>query len=195
MLESQTSAPADEPVTRDEAKTWLKVTHGEEDDLIDGLITSARQLFETETGRQVISADWLIYLEHFPRWPHQTIRVPRPPLTAVSSLKYRDPGGTLRTLAEDRYNVIAPVGPDAEPGRIDPAPSTFWPDTAHGVTDAVQIAITAGAADAPSVPEDVKRVIRQILGLLYDYRGPDANAIALENATLKRALGYFRAWP
>jgi len=41
---------ATEPVTLQEAKDWMAVTHSEEDDIIEEMITAARQMIEKYTG-------------------------------------------------------------------------------------------------------------------------------------------------
>jgi hypothetical protein len=58
--------PSDEPVTLGEAKAWLKVDHVEEDALIQNLITTARERFETLTGQSLMIQQWRAYLAYWP---------------------------------------------------------------------------------------------------------------------------------
>lgn len=54
-----TITPAtDEPVTLAEAKEHLRVTHAEDDDLIERLITGAREFVEQQTGRALAAASY-----------------------------------------------------------------------------------------------------------------------------------------
>lgn len=47
-----------EPVTMTEAKEHLRVTHDEDDDLIERLITGAREFVEQQTGRALAAASY-----------------------------------------------------------------------------------------------------------------------------------------
>jgi len=55
MSLKQTQAPGLEPVDLEEAKNHLKVDGGDDNTLIQGLITTARQLAEKETNRAFIT--------------------------------------------------------------------------------------------------------------------------------------------
>lgn len=60
--------PTTEPITLQETKAWLKVDHNSEDSLIQLLITTARERFETLTGLSLMVQQWVAYL---PYWPMQ----------------------------------------------------------------------------------------------------------------------------
>ena len=56
MRSTLITGPIDEPITLAEAKAHLRVTIDNEDDLITRLIKGARESFERETGRQLLTA-------------------------------------------------------------------------------------------------------------------------------------------
>ena len=58
--------PACEPVTLDEAKTWLKLDTSDDDITVARLIAAARQMVEQYTRRALITQTWRI---SFSQWP------------------------------------------------------------------------------------------------------------------------------
>lgn len=167
-LQDTTSQPITEPVTLGDMKAHLNVDPGftDDDDLISGLITSARQQAEDYTARSLVTHTWLFTLDAFPIYrvgaPSRSdydafgnrtfgslrgvngstaIKLPRPPLLSVTSVQYSDLTDTLQTLDPSQYQVDA----IAQPGRILPAYGCTWPLTAP-VANAVQVAYQTGIA-------------------------------------------------
>ncbi len=94
-------------------------------------------------------------------------RLPRPPLQAVTTLKYYDTANTQRTLANTVYAVDA----TRDPGQVFLAPSQVWPAAICGRPDAIEITYTAGHGDtAASVPAIIKQAIRFTLSNWYEKR-------------------------
>lgn len=177
---TQTVAPAVEPVSRAEAKLWLRVDADltEDDALIDALIAAARKKVEDFTGRQLITATWRLTLDGFPGEGRNgdgcgiedgwRVYCPNPPLIAVSSIVYAEQSaGTSTTLAASDYRVDAA----REPGVIEPTyDEGAWPvsrDQAASVT----ITYTAGyGAAATAVPDGLKLAMRLAIAHWYDNR-------------------------
>jgi hypothetical protein len=113
------------------------------------------------------------------------IRVPKPPLLAVSSIIYRDPTGAAVTLDPSLYIV----DPTSLPGRIVPAVGTAWPATQPGL-GAVAITFTAGYGPAANnVPAEIKMAIALGVGHLYRTRESElVGATIVENPTVKALL-------
>lgn len=89
------TAPALEPLERSDVKDHLRITATDEHDLLDAMIVAARRYAEDiGTHRQLLTATWRRTLDHFPA----VIELPRPPLQAVTSIKYVDSNGTIQTL-------------------------------------------------------------------------------------------------
>src|SRR3990172_9406936 len=104
------TAPATEPVTRTEAKVHLRIESAvtADDTLIDRLIIVARQLGEAHTGRAFITQTWDLKLDAFPAG---RIRLPKAPLSSISSVTYLDTNGASQTWDSGDYLVDAPAGP------------------------------------------------------------------------------------
>ena len=107
-----------EPVSVATLKSHLRLNTTDEDSLLAGYITAARQLFETMTDRAVLTQTWKLSLDAFPR----IIRLPRAPLQSVSSVQYYDSNDVLTTWSSTNYSVDT----QREPGRV--VPSVFFPD-------------------------------------------------------------------
>lgn len=56
---------ASEPVTLTEVKTYLRIDGTDYDNILTPLITTARQLAEKITGRDMINKTWKTYLDYF----------------------------------------------------------------------------------------------------------------------------------
>ena len=156
------SAPVDEPLTTEEVKKHLRVTHNDQDNLIIRLSKAARKAVETYCRRQIMPATWELYLDDFPRNKERTIFLERSPVTSIISVKYVDTDKVEQTLDSGSY-VIDYVN---EPARITEVKGSSWPSV-NEQTNAVIIRFTAGYNDADSVPEDIKQAILMICGHLY----------------------------
>jgi len=77
------TVPAIEPITLEEAKLHLKVDSADDNTLISGLITTARELAEKETKRAFITQVWQMFFDEAP----DEIEIPKPPLQSVESIK------------------------------------------------------------------------------------------------------------
>ena len=114
------TAPTIEPVTLAEAKTHLRVDGADEETLISGLIKTAREWCEGYQNRAFIMQTWRLYLDE---WPEEYIRVPRPPLASVTSIKYTDSAGVINIWPVTEYLVDT----HSKPGRILRAYGKCWP--------------------------------------------------------------------
>jgi len=61
------SAPAVEPVTLDEARSFLRVEHNADDEVIAALTAGSRIHVEAQTRRALITQSWRITADS---WPH-----------------------------------------------------------------------------------------------------------------------------
>ena len=131
------------------------------------LVPAATVWVEGLTNRQLITATWTLKLDRFPACE---IVLPHPPLQSVTSVKYRDPNGTLQTWDSGNYSVDAPEGPFAVRGRIIPGFSVIYPIT-QAVRDAVEIEHKAGYSDAYSdVPGAIRAALLMLVGELFERR-------------------------
>ncbi len=160
-----TSGPASEPVTRAEAKAWLKIrtANTADDTLIDTLISTARHEYEHESGEFTITRT---VVEYFDAWPAgRVITLTAGPVSAVTTVGYKDEDGNSQTFAGAGYTTDI-IGNHA---RVVLNEDYDWPDLFNG-PNAVFITYSAGFASASVVPETAKTAILTRLTMLYQNR-------------------------
>ncbi len=163
------SGPVEEPVSRTQAKLWLKIEPDVtvEDNLIDDLIREARARAERVTGRVLCTQTWRLTLDCFPFDESQTIYVDLPPLVTVASIIYTAVDGTETTLSTTVYQVDT----DSKPGRIAPYLGKVWPASKWQM-NAVRIQFTAGVSAATVDPEFLGKM-RSVISYCYRNRGDE----------------------
>lgn len=162
--------PAVEPVSLDEAKAHCRVEHDLDNALITALAVAARQHFERETNRALVTQTWRLDLDRFPRGG-EPIRLTRGPVASISSLAYIDEAGANQTVAAEAR--IDDVGGDI--GRIAPLYNEPWPWWWAGCSaarriNAVAVTFVAGYGVAAAVPELAKVAIKLLVGHWYENR-------------------------
>lgn len=188
--------PSEEPVSLIEAKVAARVelTEYSEDLFIVDEIAAARADAETITRRALVTQQWKLALDEFPKpgmnissanwygpqWgtmpgPLSVARVdgrtgfeiylPLPPLQAVDSIKYWDTDGVFQTLDPASYLVDAV----SEPARVTPAPNITWPATQIRA-NAVEVLFTCGYGPAVDVPAGIKRWIKLRVATKIEHR-------------------------
>ncbi len=185
------TASTQEPITRAEAKLWLRVDEFEvlEDALIDGLITKARTRFEEVSQRSCMVQTFDYYLEKLPTaygaFPEgYSIDIPKAPLVSVTSIKgYQttdadDAGGTA--MSTSGYYVDTA----REFGRVRPLSAFTYPVSTREINGGI-VRFTAGYSSQTSgVPEGVKTEIKRLVAALYEHRGDE-----MEQAKILEAYG------
>ena len=158
------TAPAAEPVSTSEAKAHLRVDTTADDTYIGTLITVARQNVESHLRRSLINQTWEVVLDAFPAG---VIRLPKPPLASVTSIKYTDDDGVEATYSSDNYVVDS----DTEPGRVVLKSGQTWPAVTLAAANGVRVRYVAGYGAAGSnVPQAIRQAILLVIGSLYENR-------------------------
>lgn len=161
--------------------------------MIDLRIAGLRERAEAITGRAFITQTWEQVLDAFPPCtPHMGgdnsarmadaselsgIKLGRPPLQSVTSIKYIDENGVQQTLDSSLYTVDK----DSEPGWVFPAPGQSWPAT-KTIQNAVRVRYVAGYGDAAAVPAAIKLWIHAHLA--NSYRNREAVVVGASVAEL-----------
>ena len=145
------------------------VSAGSDHELVAQLITAARQQVEAYLGRALITQTLQLLTPGFydPTIPSHpaNIRLPRPPLQTVTSVKYIDWSDTLQTVATTTYGVDAL----SEPGMVYLKMNELWPIDWRLNDPQVQIAYTAGyGANRSDVPAGIRAALKQVVAGAYD---------------------------
>jgi uncharacterized phiE125 gp8 family phage protein len=157
--------PAVLPVTLTEAKTHLRVDHGDEDTLIIGYLTAARERCELEARRTFINTTFDLFLDY---WPSRGVfRLPRPPLVSVTGIYYTDTDAVEATY--DALNYL--VDNKNQPGKVVLKSSATWPSVTLQEINGVRVRFVAGYGATPSsVPERYRQAILLLAGHYYENR-------------------------
>jgi uncharacterized phiE125 gp8 family phage protein len=185
VILSLLTPPDASPVSLGEAKAHMRIEHDAENGLVAGLVGAAVDLFEQETGRQVMAAKWRATMSAFPRGS-EPLTLPRPPLTAVTLVTYTDQAGAPQTWASSEYSTAAPAGPYAARGSLYPRPGKLWPAT-YGAPGSAIVEFTAGYA---VVPDALKLAVLAIAAEMYINR--EAGSSGLVRGTAARIIDSFR---
>jgi uncharacterized phiE125 gp8 family phage protein len=192
-----TTAPAEEPITRDEAKLHLKIdvsppTAHDDDSIVDRLIKIARRWCEHFQNRAYITQTWTLYLDEFPVGNY--VEIPLSPLRCVNSIVYLDSSGTTQTVSFLDPSGTAQLETDdylvdiaREPGRLYLKYSKSWPTTL-AQAQAITVEFDSGYGAAADVPEEEQAAMLATIEHLYDHRGDETN---LELPVVAKAL----LWP
>lgn len=166
------TAPAVEPLTLDEAKAYLRVAIGDDDDLIAALISGARGHVEAQTHRALITQSWRLSRD---TWSADGLIAVLPaPLQSLDAVRVYDASGTATAID------IAPFIVDKAPA---PALISFapWAMPLPGRARAgIELDVTVGyGAAASAVPEPLRQAIRLLVAHWYENRGVVAPGTAL----------------
>ena len=158
----RTVDPAVEPVSLAEAKEHLRVGHESEDELIAGLIRTARQEVERATGTALISQSWRLVLDD---WPGEdTVLLRRDPVREILSITIFDADGAGSVLAPGHYQLDGFSAPARLFLRKRPAPGLEL--------NGIEIDFLAGFGEAGTdVPDLLKRAILMLAAHWYEFRG------------------------
>jgi uncharacterized phiE125 gp8 family phage protein len=163
--------PDGEPITLDAAKRHCRITHDDENSLIQSYIAAGRQAAEDALGRGLLTQTWKFTSE---RWANVLWLPMAAPLQSVTSVKYYDAIGTLQTLATTVYTVDLV----SRPGRIAKAAGQTWPSLqSDRRVGRIEITYVVGWLTPADVPERIKQGIRSYVGYLdSDREGLDVDA-------------------
>jgi len=154
--------PATEPVSVGEAKTHLRVETDAEDGYISTLIRVARTHAESYTRRALINQTLQLTLDSFPC--DGVIRIPRNPVSAISSVGYVDEQGDAQTVSSSLYRLDE----TSIVARLTPSYGETWPTT-QLITKAVTVTFVAGYGSSDAdVPEPIRHAILLMVGTYYD---------------------------
>lgn len=172
--------PAEEPITLEEAKLYLKVDFEEDDTLITTLIKAVRRACERYAGISFVTRTVTAYsdnwdrLTELPYGPHQSV-------TTVTRIAYDD---TETELETDQYSVTGLNYLTLNIGRV-------WRLSEGYCKQRIRVVYEAGFGDAEDVPEDIKLAILKEVAELYENRENSViGTIVAELSTTSKSLLY-----
>lgn len=140
-----------EPLSVEAAKLYLRVTHDEEDGLIQELISSARQLVEELTGRSLVAHRWVYHQRAWRAWWW----LPRAaPLEAIESAQYWDLADAPHPMVPGVDYVMEPDWPRRLTLRLQP-----WPPLSQVRAWPIEIVYRTGAADLPALDQAIRLLV------------------------------------
>ncbi len=158
------TAPAAEPLSRADAKAFLKVEHTDDDTLIDTLIVAARLTVEAAIRRVLITQTWRLALDGWP--PGRIVEIPLSPIASIDTVTVYDADGAPEVLSASAY--VTDVS--SSPARL-LIRDTVSPGAAF---NGIEIDFTAGYGAAAAVPAALVQAIRQLVAHWYETRQPVA---------------------
>jgi len=164
------AAPDTEPITRAQAKAWLKIDSTADDDLIDDLIEAVRSDVESMIGIALYTQTCKDYFDEWPKAhslvnKYAAISLLRYPVQSVTSITYVDDDGNTQTLDASKY-IVDTSGPIT---RIAPAAEEEWPDLDDRIKN-VTVEYTAGYTSQANIPANLKLAVRLMLTRYYEMR-------------------------
>ncbi len=177
------TAPATEPVTRTEAKSWMKVDSTDDDTLIDNLIVAAREAAEKYLRRALITQTWTLTVDLprssacddlpdgvydlpvsvlFGELPRE-FELPYKPIISITSVVTYNTSNSSSTYSSSNYFL------DTASGRLVLNNTAVWPSDLRDKA-AVVITYTAGYGAASAVPQSIKHAIMMHIQTMYDSR-------------------------
>lgn len=153
--------PALEPVTLAEARAYLKITSTTEDDVLRGLLKTARETVEAQAGLALITQTWRLHVD---RWPRSgRLALYRYPVTAVTAITAYQGDGTPVQLAPEDWMFQ----PNGRPQRLYLSSRTDSSSLAG-----LEIDMVSGFGETGvDVPDILKQAILTLTAHLYEFRG------------------------
>lgn len=185
-----------EPLSLAEVKKFLNIpdrspADSAEDDELEMMIGAAREIAETEQGRDLVEKQWDLSLDYFGAHEIEL----RDPLQSVDLVKYRDSTGTETTLVENTDYIVDAA---KHPGRVMPPYGESWPSFTAWPSSAVTVRFTSGYNAAALFWSDSGKRIRQGMLLLvsewYNNRLPMSYDLSVggTNQTVDRIMALLR---
>ncbi|NBJ13332.1 head-tail connector protein [Microvirga arsenatis] len=178
--------PSTPVVSLADAKHHLRVEHTDDDAYITALIGAATTAVSERLERTLGATTWDYRIGSDDICWGFDIRLPKPPLIEVVSVKYIDTDGAEQTYAPANYRAFGIGGQ----GGIRLTGGASWPSLRYG-PEAVTIRYRAGYE---SVPEPIRQAILLMIGQLFASRGEMVPENLTEDPAIKYLLAPYRVF-
>lgn len=178
--------PVVTPVSAEEAKAHLRVSHSDEDAVIGAHLSAAVARLDGHAGilgRCMITQTWR---QDYDCWPLKGLfRLPFCDVREITSLKYSDADDVEQTVDPGLYQL-----------HQDGLSSFVWlrsaftsPSLFDDRLDPVRITFKAGYGDAAeAVPADIRHAIKLMVGDLYENREDTVVGVGVDVRPLPRGV-------
>jgi len=162
-----------------------------EEDLLNAIITAAREHVEDITRRALLTQTWYYYLDG---WPSSNyIDLPLGNLQSAGLvISYKDTDGDSTTLTLTTDYLIETNGEGV--GRIVLPYGGTWPSGTLYPSNPITIEFACGWTTAALVPYKIKAAVKMICADLYENREQQGQLQYVENKTVERLLASARLW-
>lgn len=178
------TAPELEPVTLADARSFLRIDTSADDEILQKLLTTAREMVETRTGLALITQSWQLKIA---RWPRSgRLALYRFPVQMIEKVTARD----------SALNLIE-IDPSEMHLQLANRPHRLCFAKRGNSSDIIDITVdfTAGFGSTPDkVPEALKQAILVLCGNLYENRifADCASNSSLFPPACERLMGLWR---
>lgn len=153
MILQLITPPETEPVTVAEVKAYLRIDQDEENEVIESLIKSAREVLEQYTLRAFLRQTWELILDR----PGRYVYLPRPPIIEVQEVEIDG-----KTLEPEQYELL---GRDALVLKAGPGAN-------------LRVRYVSGYGDElESVPAAIRQATIMLVGHMYENREGQPTAV------------------
>lgn len=151
-----------EPLDARQVRTWLGISETDADEdqqfLLDGLISAARNVAELHQHRDLAVKQWDLHLDEFPTEEIELLH----PLQSVDLVQYTDSVGSVTTMVEGTDYTV-----DLSRNVLTPISGGSWPSGTLQPSGAVLVRFTSGYPPAhPFWSGDQGQTIKQGMRLL-----------------------------
>jgi uncharacterized phiE125 gp8 family phage protein len=164
-------APTGDVVTLEEVKSFCRVDHADDDDMLTPLIkesTSKLDGYSGSLGRALLTQTWKVW----GGYSANPFRIPLAPVQSVI-VRYIDASGDYTDAGAATYRQSA----DAISDFVTPRMGYYWPALLTE-PDAVEVEFVAGYGEAADVPADIRRAIKLDVKIAFDRpEGPAYEAL------------------
>lgn len=159
------TAPAVEPISVSELKTFARIDGNEEDSLLSQFIVAARSAAEEYLKRALITQTIRATVDF---WPETgTLEMPRPPLQSITQIFTRDESGTATVYSSSYYYTVT----ESIPGYIQIKKGSTVPTNYDRDKAGIVIDFLCGyGTRAQDVPEQIRQALYLWATSIYENR-------------------------
>lgn len=159
------SAPAAEPITASEFKSFANISYSDDDTLIGTLITSARESIEAYLKRALVTQTHIAYYKQYAK----EVMLPYQPVSSVTTVEQVADDTTTTLTANQDYYVKGNLDKYLDFTSVNGIPDGHHPFD-NTASYGLKVTYVAGYGAASAVPQAIKDAILRLTLFYYDNR-------------------------